>query len=107
MEFVLLPIGSAGDVYPFIGLVMHLQQGGHQVLIIANAHFEPLIRRAGKAVPSPPRRHSRTCVIRYRSNVPTSSAWPMIPPAIAAIRAFLSSPPYTCSGRSRAYNVKW
>lgn len=47
MHFVLLPIGSAGDVHPFIGLGLRLRARGHTATLFTSPHFETLIRRHG------------------------------------------------------------
>ena len=46
-KFLLLPFGSAGDVHPFVGLGLSLQQRGHDVEVATNGYFEPLIVRCG------------------------------------------------------------
>lgn len=47
MKVLLTPIGSHGDIHPFVGLGMELARRGHDVTIIANPLFQPLIERAG------------------------------------------------------------
>jgi UDP:flavonoid glycosyltransferase YjiC (YdhE family) len=47
MNILLIPIGSAGDVHPFMGLALALQARGHTVTMATNAHFQPLAERAG------------------------------------------------------------
>jgi rhamnosyltransferase subunit B len=47
LNILLIPIGSAGDVHPFVGLGLALRRRGHAVRVITNAHFESLIRRVG------------------------------------------------------------
>lgn len=47
MDFLLVTIGSHGDVHPFVGLGIRLRQRGHCVRLITNEHFAPLIRAAG------------------------------------------------------------
>jgi UDP:flavonoid glycosyltransferase YjiC (YdhE family) len=47
MRALLIPIGSYGDVNPFIGLGRALRARGHEVLVATNEHFEPLLRQAG------------------------------------------------------------
>lgn len=41
------PIGSAGDVHPFVGIGRALQQRGHRVTIITNAAFASVVEKAG------------------------------------------------------------
>ena len=36
MHFIVSPIGSAGDVHPFLGLAVALQQRGHRVTVVVN-----------------------------------------------------------------------
>lgn len=47
MEFLLTTIGSHGDVHPFVGLGIRLQQRGHRVRLVTNEFFAPLVRAAG------------------------------------------------------------
>jgi len=46
-HFLLVTIGSAGDVLPFVGLGRELRRRGHRVTLITGGYFEPLIRRNG------------------------------------------------------------
>ena len=46
-QFLLTPVGSAGDNLPFVGLGVELARLGHAVTIAANDHFLPLIQSAG------------------------------------------------------------
>lgn len=46
-EILLLPFGSAGDVFPFIWLGRHLQARGHHVRMITACLFEKQAHRAG------------------------------------------------------------
>ncbi len=46
-EFLLMPFGSAGDTYPFIGLGRCLKEKGHNVTLVANGHFATAVRNAG------------------------------------------------------------
>jgi rhamnosyltransferase subunit B len=46
-HFILVTIGSAGDVHPFVGLGLALKERGHRVSLVTGSYFEPLIRRAG------------------------------------------------------------
>ncbi len=47
MRALLIPVGSHGDVNPFIGLGRELSRRGHEVVVATNELFEPSIRRAG------------------------------------------------------------
>lgn len=42
-----MPMGSAGDVHPFVGLGAALRDRGHEVTVITNEHFAPLVARVG------------------------------------------------------------
>src|SRR5262245_58212180 len=43
---LLMPMGSHGDVNPFIPLGQALQARGHAVTLLTSAYFEPLARKA-------------------------------------------------------------
>jgi len=45
MKFLLSTFGSAGDVYPILGLALELQARGHEVTLATNPHFADLARR--------------------------------------------------------------
>ena len=47
MRAILAPVGSAGDVHPFLGLGAALAERGHEVVVACNAHFAPLVRQLG------------------------------------------------------------
>ncbi len=47
MHFLLTALGSYGDVHPMVGLGNTLRQRGHQVTIIANPNFRPVIESVG------------------------------------------------------------
>ena len=47
MRILLFPVGSAGDVHPFVALGQRLRTRGHDVTLFGNAHFGPLVARAG------------------------------------------------------------
>lgn len=49
MRIFLITLGSAGDVHPFIGLALRLQQRGHCVTLMTSGYFSDLIERAGVA----------------------------------------------------------
>src|SRR5262245_53722840 len=47
MHVLLIPIGSSGDVDPFVGIGNALHTRGHRVTVLTNEHFGPLVTRAG------------------------------------------------------------
>jgi rhamnosyltransferase subunit B len=47
MNVLLVPVGSAGDIHPYIGLGQALKERGHSVKVLTCGYFEPLVRRAG------------------------------------------------------------
>jgi rhamnosyltransferase subunit B len=47
MHFILSPMGSAGDVHPFLGLALALRERGHRITFVVVQYFEELIRRHG------------------------------------------------------------
>jgi rhamnosyltransferase subunit B len=47
MRFLMTALGSYGDVLPIVGLAAALQQRGHEVSVIANPHFRPVVESAG------------------------------------------------------------
>jgi UDP:flavonoid glycosyltransferase YjiC (YdhE family) len=54
VKTLLIPLGSHGDVHPFVGLGLALRARGHDVTIITLGYFEKLVRSTGLAfVPLP------------------------------------------------------
>lgn len=49
MKILLAPVGSHGDVHPFVGMGLALQARGHAVTLIANAIYKPIADRHGFA----------------------------------------------------------
>jgi rhamnosyltransferase subunit B len=47
MDFLLITIGSHGDVHPFVGVGRELLSRGHTVRVLVNAHFREMVERAG------------------------------------------------------------
>lgn len=47
MDFLLLTIGSHGDVHPFVGIGRALRERGHIVRLVTNEAFRELVERAG------------------------------------------------------------
>ncbi|MDB5327349.1 MAG: hypothetical protein JWM57_2918 [Phycisphaerales bacterium] len=46
-DFLLLTIGSHGDVHPFVGIGRALRERGHTVRLVTNGAFRELVERAG------------------------------------------------------------
>jgi rhamnosyltransferase subunit B len=49
MMFLLSTFGSAGDVFPMLGLATELRGRGHDVVLATNAHFADVVTAAGVA----------------------------------------------------------
>jgi rhamnosyltransferase subunit B len=47
MHILIIAIGSAGDVHPFLGLGRSFKERGHRVSFCANPVFQPLVERCG------------------------------------------------------------
>lgn len=47
MRILLAPMGTHGDVHPFVGMGIELARRGHDVRVIASPYFQSLIERAG------------------------------------------------------------
>ena len=47
MRALLIPVGSAGDVHPHVGLALGLRARGHDVTVATSPYFRPLIERVG------------------------------------------------------------
>jgi len=45
MHYLVMPLGSAGDVHPFVGLALELRRRGHEVTLSTNGYFAPLAER--------------------------------------------------------------
>jgi rhamnosyltransferase subunit B len=46
-DILLMPVGSHGDVHPFVALGKTLQARGHDVTLLTSAYFEALAKKAG------------------------------------------------------------
>jgi rhamnosyltransferase subunit B len=44
MKVLLFPMGTFGDIHPYLGLGLRLRSRGHRVLVAANVFFESLFR---------------------------------------------------------------
>jgi rhamnosyltransferase subunit B len=49
MRYILTPMGSAGDVHPFIGIGRALKARGHDVIVVTAGPFGDAVRSAGLA----------------------------------------------------------
>jgi UDP:flavonoid glycosyltransferase YjiC (YdhE family) len=49
-HYILTPMGSHGDVLPFLKIAQGLQARGHGVFLITAASFEPLVRARRKSL---------------------------------------------------------
>ncbi len=47
MKVLLFPVGSHGDVHPFLGMAIRLQQRGHRVTLATSGLFQELVERCG------------------------------------------------------------
>lgn len=47
MRVALVALGSAGDVFPTLGIAIELQRRGHQVKVFSNRFFEPQVTGVG------------------------------------------------------------
>jgi UDP:flavonoid glycosyltransferase YjiC (YdhE family) len=46
-NILLCPVGSAGDVYPFVGLGEALKNRGHRVTVLTSGYFQETVERVG------------------------------------------------------------
>ena len=47
MHYLVMPLGSAGDVHPFVGLALELKKRGHEVTLSTNGYFAELAKKFG------------------------------------------------------------
>src|SRR3954468_10099632 len=47
VNFLILTLGSHGDVHPFVGIGAALRRRGHDVTLVTNSYFEKVARREG------------------------------------------------------------
>ena len=47
MKVLVCPIGSAGDVHPFVGIGVTLAKRGHDVTVVTSGYFRDLVIRSG------------------------------------------------------------
>lgn len=45
MHFLCSPLGSAGDIYPFLGVALALKRRGHRVTFLVNGYFRDVVQR--------------------------------------------------------------
>ena len=46
-RMILIAIGSAGDVHPILAIARELSRRNHEVIVLTNPSFEPLVSRLG------------------------------------------------------------
>ncbi len=46
-RMLLVALGSAGDVNPFVGIGLALKERGHDVTVVTNEHFRAAVQRTG------------------------------------------------------------
>jgi rhamnosyltransferase subunit B len=69
VKCLLVPLGSAGDVHPFVGLGLALRERGHEVTVLSGGHFEALVRRVGLSF------HAVGTEEEYRTVIADPGAW--------------------------------
>ena len=47
MRFIMTPVGSSGDVHPFVGIGRTLKARGHEVIVLTAGPFRDVVRHAG------------------------------------------------------------
>lgn len=47
MRVIMAPIGSSGDVHPFLAVARELKAHGHDVRFLANSHYRPQVEHEG------------------------------------------------------------
>lgn len=47
MKVLLLPMGSYGDIHPYLGLGLRMKSRGHDVIVAANVYFQELFQSHG------------------------------------------------------------
>lgn len=47
MRFVMTPVGSSGDVHPFVGIGRALKARGHEVIVLSAGPFRDIVCKAG------------------------------------------------------------
>lgn len=47
LRIIMTPVGSSGDVHPFVGIGRALQSRGHEVIVVTAANFRAVVEEAG------------------------------------------------------------
>jgi UDP:flavonoid glycosyltransferase YjiC (YdhE family) len=50
MHFLMVPLGTSGDMHPFLAIAQRLRHHGHEATFITHSHFIPLVREMGFGV---------------------------------------------------------
>jgi rhamnosyltransferase subunit B len=93
-HFVLVTIGSAGDLFPFLRIALALKNAGHRVSFLGPVQHEPFVRAAAlpfHGLPADP------AVLDHPDLWPPtrgfSVVWKATRPAMAAVPAFMAALP--------------
>jgi rhamnosyltransferase subunit B len=93
-HFVLVTIGSAGDLFPFMRIALALQGAGHRVSFLGPVQHEPFVRAAGlpfHGLPADPGVLDHPDL--WHPTRGFGVVWEATRPAMAAVPAFLAALP--------------
>ena len=77
MRFILTPVGSAGDVHPFVGIGRALKARGHEVIVLTAGPFGEVVQKAGwpSKRPSQSKNSMRSRSTRISGTRSAACAW--------------------------------
>ncbi|MFC5479572.1 glycosyltransferase [Massilia suwonensis] len=94
LHVVLVTIGSAGDLFPFLRIALALRAGGHQVSFLGPVQHEPFVREAGlpfHGLPADPAVLDHPDL--WHPTRGFGVVWEATRPAMAAVPAFMAALP--------------
>jgi rhamnosyltransferase subunit B len=94
LHVVLVTIGSAGDLFPFLAIALALQGAGHRVSFLGPVQHEPFVRAAGlpfHGLPADPSVLDHPDL--WHPTRGFSVVWEATRPAMAAVPAFMAALP--------------
>jgi rhamnosyltransferase subunit B len=94
LHIVLVTIGSAGDLFPFLGIALALKKAGHRVSFLGPVQHEPFVRAAGlpfHGLPADPGVLDHPDL--WHPTRGFSVIWKATRPAMAAVPAFIAALP--------------